>query len=251
MKKHFGMLITTAFVLALGLAHAQPGGGSGGPGMDSALAKLFGTNSAFSAKMEIAAADAVMPGKMFFLDGKSRVEMKTSEAKGSKIPPEAAEQMKSMGMDKMIAISRPDKQVAYIIYPDLKSYAAMPAANTTTNTKPEDLNVKTTELGKDTAEGHPCVKNKKVITDKQGATVFEATVWNATDMKDFPVKIEQNKDGQQIVMTFTDVKLGKPDGSLFEPPTDFKKYSNIQEMMQETVMKRFHGGAGAPAAPGQ
>jgi len=40
--------------------------------------------------------------------------------------PEAAAQMKAMGMDKMIAISRPDKKVTYLVYPGLNAYLEMP-----------------------------------------------------------------------------------------------------------------------------
>ena len=35
--------------------------------------------------------------------------------------------MKSMGMDTMISISRPDLKLMYLVYPGLNSYAEMPA----------------------------------------------------------------------------------------------------------------------------
>jgi len=38
--------------------------------------------------------------------------------------------------------------------------------------------------------GRPsCVKNKVIVTDDKGDK-HESTVWNATDLKNFPVKIE-------------------------------------------------------------
>ena len=66
-----------------------------------------------------------MPGKISFDAGKSRFEMNMSEAQGTKMPPGAAAQMKAMGMDTMISISRPDLKLVYIIYPGLNSYVAM------------------------------------------------------------------------------------------------------------------------------
>ena len=52
-----------------------------------------------------------------------------------------------------------------------------------------DYKVETTEIGKETLDGHPCVKNKYVVTDNEGVK-HESTVWNATDLKNFPVKIQ-------------------------------------------------------------
>jgi len=61
------------------------------------------------------------------------------------------------------------------------------------------------------------VKNKAVVTDDQGNKT-ESILWNATDLKNFPVKIETTRDGHKSTMLFRDVKLGKPDASQFEPP---------------------------------
>ena len=65
--------------------------------------------------------------------------------------------------------------------------------------------METTELGKDTVDGHPCVKNKVIVTDNEGSK-HESTVWNATDLKNFPVKIETDRTGRQtMTMLFKNV----------------------------------------------
>jgi len=91
-----------------------------------------------------------------------------------------------------------------------------------------------------------------VITDGEKSQ-FEATVWNATDLKNFPVKIQHTPpQGQETTMVFRDIKLSKPDAKLFEPPSDFKKYAGVQELMQQEMMKRMGMPGGAPggmAAP--
>jgi hypothetical protein len=94
-----------------------------------------------------------------------------------------------------------------------------------------------TELGKETVGGHPCVKNKAVITDDEGKT-HEATVWNASDLNKFPLKIETTEEGRTTTMVFQNVKTSKPDAALFDPPADYKKYDNMQAMMQQEIMKR-------------
>jgi hypothetical protein len=90
-----------------------------------------------------------------------------------------------------------------------------------------------------------------VITDDKGEK-HEMTVWNATDLKNFPVKIETDENGRNTTIAFSNIKTGKPESALFEPPASFKKYTNQREMMQQEMMKRM-GVQGMPpggAAPG-
>lgn len=164
---------------------------------------------------------------------------------GSATPAKDAAQMKAMGMDKITTISRPDKKVSYQLYPGMKAYVETAMQDSDATKNESDFKVETTELGKETVDGHPCVKNKVVVTDDQGKK-FESTVWNATDMKNFPVKLETTQEGHNMTLLFKDVKLTKPDAALFEPPSDHKKYGNMMEMMQEGMMKRMGGSLPMP-----
>jgi hypothetical protein len=226
-----------------------PGGPPPGPDLSGHMTKLFGDHSAFSATLEMqlqpkAEKAMTMPGKVLFLGGKSRFEMNLADVKGAGLPPDAAEQMKQMGMDKTIRILRPDKQVEYLIYPGLQAYVE--SAMNSADSKPgSDFTIETTELGKETVDGRACVKNKVVVTDKEGKK-HECTVWNATDPKDFPVKVETIQEGNTVTMLFKDVKLTKPEAAQFEPPADFKKYDSMMSMMQQEMMKRMGGGMGQP-----
>jgi hypothetical protein len=77
-------------------------------------------------------------------------------------------------------------------------------------TKSNDDKMEITELGKETVYGHSCVKNKAIVMDKQGDK-HEFIVWNATDLKNFPIKIEmygkagdwifKHKDNAEAVVT--------------------------------------------------
>ena len=51
-----------------------------------------------------------------------------------------------------------------------------------------------------------------------------------------------------MVMLFTDVKLSQPAPDRFSPPAGYEKYDNIMTMIQQVMMKRMGGGAGAPPA---
>jgi hypothetical protein len=89
------------------------------------------------------------------------------------------------------------------------------------------------------------VKNKAVITDKEG-NKQESTVWNATDLKNFPVKIQTIEQGNNVTMLFKNVSTAKPAASLFEPPSGYTKYDSIQSMMMQQVLKQMGGGTGFP-----
>ena len=69
----------------------------------------------------------------------------------------------------------------------MQSYVENVLADPETTAAPSDFKVETTELGKDTVDGHPCVKNKVIVTGKDG-TPHESTVWNAMDLKNFRSK---------------------------------------------------------------
>lgn len=250
MKKH--TLILASAIIGLGLltAQAQFGPSGGGLNFGGATGKLFGENQSYTALLEFQTADAsgnavVMPGKLSFDAGKSRFEMDMTQMKSSQMRPEAATQMKQMGMDRMVTIARPDKKITTLIYPGLQSYVENQMTDSQAAPDSGDFKVETTELGKDTVDGHDCVKNKVTVTDKEGKQ-HESTVWNATDLKNFPVKIETTESGRTSTMLFKNISLAKPDAAIFEVPPNFTKYDNMQVMMQQQIMKRMGGGAGRP-----
>jgi hypothetical protein len=226
-----------AIFAAGAIAQPQGGGGAGGGSLFRGdMVKIFGDNPNYSADIEIHStggpngASITMPGKIEYHDGQSRFEMDMANLKGAAIPPEAVEQMKKMGMDKTIMISRPDKQMNYLIYPGINGYVEVPVKDQETLAPASDYKMEITKLGEETVDGHPCVKNKVVTTDKQGKT-HESTVWNATDMHKFPVKLEMTEKSSDVSMTFKNVKMEKPAAAEFEPPASAKKYASMMEMM--------------------
>lgn len=237
-------------VLCLSLMHvlAQPGGGMGGmgrtgpgPSLSGSMKKVFGKHTAFTANVEMQVTHdkdkIVLPSKMFALDNKVRFEMDMAEIKGGGIPPDAAATMKQMGMDKTVTITQPDEEKMYMIYPGLKAYAAQPFKDPEATRPESDYKAEITELGKETIGGQACIKNKVVVTDNEDRK-HEFTVWNATELDSFPVQIETSQGGTKVTWLFRDVKLGKPAATLFDPPSDYKKYDSLMALMQEQMMKR-------------
>jgi hypothetical protein len=230
-------------------ATAQFGGGMGmgpSPKISGTTEELFGEHKAFTAKMEMTAKgksaeeNITLPGIMAYDEGKSRFEMDITEAKGGPMTAQAAPQMKAMGMDKMVMIARPDLKLNYMIYPSMKAYVEMATEQTAKKEDKAKAKVELTELGKETVDGKACIKNKATITDTDGKK-HEALVWKATDLKGFPIKIEQAEQGTQVTLLFKDVKLEKPQAAAFTPPQGFTKYDNMQGLIQNEMMKRMGG----------
>lgn len=247
-------LLLAATLLASGLSPAFAQAGMGGvPNFGGALNKVFGANQTFSAQMEFqtshGAGNAItMPGKMSFDSGKSRFEISMSEVQGSQMPAGSAAQLKAMGMDTIISISRPDLKLGYMIYPGLNSYAEMPTHKTADTARPDDYKVETAETGKETVDGHDCTKKTVTVTDADNVK-HEYTVWTAADLKGFPIKVVTTESGGTVTMRFKNVSLAKPDATLFDPPSGFTKYDNVQTMMQTEMMKKMGGGGmGMPPA---
>jgi len=230
-------LLAPVFALmALGLLSANSQPMPAGPDFRGAMSKLFGDNHTFSATLEMQTTDGSgnnlsMPGQICYDTGKSRFECNLTDAKGSKAN---ASQMKAMGLDQIVAIRLPDQKLNYLICPGLQSYVETKTQKSEADAA--DYKMEVTEMAKETVDGHPCVKNKVVVTDKDGAK-HESTVWNATDLKSFPVKIQTDEHGRDATMLFRNVSLTAPAASQFAPPADYRKYDSMQAMMQMEVMK--------------
>ena len=253
MRQLIPLIASGLFILGAPQLHAQFGGGGSptGPKLSGELLKLFDNHKAFSANLEFEVREGgkgnpmTLPGKIAFSEGKTRFEMDLTKARGDQIPPEAIGQLKQMGMDTLIAISLPKNDQSLLIYPGLKSYVEMPINDPQAQKTAEDFDIEITEIGSDEIDGRKCIKNKVVVTDKNGGQQ-ESTVWNATDLKDFPVKIETTEEGHSLVLTFSEITLSKPAADQFAPPPTYTKYDNMMGMMQEIMMKRMGGGAGGP-----
>lgn len=236
--------ILGCFFAAIWGVQAQVPGAGGPAGMTAAMSKLFGDVKNFSAKAEAQVLDGSqkemvkMPMDFTFLDGKMRVQIDMGQMKNSNMPPGAADQLKQMGMANVVSIIRPDKNLAYVIYPDNKVLMTMPLPQ-----QEGDAKIKKTPAGKETIAGHACTKNNVVISDAKGQNL-EATTWNASDLKDFPIQIQTKDKENTSIIRFSNVQLSKANASEFEPPAGYTQYSSPAEMMQSMMSKMQGQGPG-------
>jgi len=283
----------------------------------------------------------IMRMKLSVDSGKSRSEFINTAADilAPHMSPAATARWKSNGLDQipMVTVTRLDKKVACLIYPGRQSYVERDLSEAESAAMSSGDKTETTELGQETVEGHPCVRNKAIVTDKRGYQ-HELIVWKAADLNNFPVKIEtyipagdwifKQKDNAEAVVTdqegdqhgfcmsvaeldraprgtvahlmilrgqfgdakrfykikpgnkqlpledileniphrvetnkvetdergctwtsvyvlrkneaitYKDVKLAKPDPSLFDPPSGYTRYESRQEMMMDSLKRK-------------
>ncbi len=233
--------IVVLFAASTGRLQAQMPGATGAP-LNAAMVKLFGKHTNFTATTEMRVLDGAKAETMStvltlaMLDGKMRAETDMSKMKTKMLTPALITQMKDMGADRTIFISRPDKKVTYLAYPGLNIYVELALSAAEVEASGKDGKLAKTVLGKETVDGHPCEKVKVVVTDEQGQTQ-EAIVWNATDFQNFPIQMETTEKGSTIVMKYTNVRLTKPDAKQFEPPVGATRYTSM-EQLQQAMMQR-------------
>ena len=215
------------------LCHAQMPGASSG--FNAAMFKLFGKHDNFSVDAELQIlegtqkAGLTMTFTMAVMEGKMRADVDMANISGPLMSPEVKTQMKSLGMDKVISIMRPDKSRMLLIYPGIRSYADVPLPKEAASTNAA-VSIKKTALARETIDGHPCVKSRVMMADDKGHQQ-EIIVWDATDMKDFPVQLKLNENGQNILVHYRTVHFVKPEAGSFEAPAGFTKYNDLRALM--------------------
>jgi hypothetical protein len=247
--KTWPVLFVSCALLGAAPALAQsPLGAGSGAGVNAALTKLFGDIKAFSAKAEVRVYGSnqtekiVAPLEVALLDNKFRTEVDVTQMRNNALPPGAMDGMKQLGMDRTISVVRPDKKANYLIFPGAKAFVNMSLAQEELDLYEKPVKLEKSALGKETLDGRACVKSKVIITDSTGRKQ-EATVWTAPDLKDFPVQVLVKEDNDTVIMRYRDIQLSAPDAKLFEPPSGFKEYSDMQALMQAIMLKAMSGGA--------
>jgi hypothetical protein len=191
------------------------------------LSELFGSNACIakcSVKFTGSSTESLTMD-FALLDRKTRLGGDMAQLKHQMFPPRA---LKEAGMDQQIFIMRPDLKRTYCIYPRLKSFVTRALAD---EEAAEEPRIAKAELGREVVDGHPCVKNKIVITT-HGSEKREALVWTASDLNNFPLRMQTTEKGSTASFTFKHIRFTKPDAKQFEPPADFTAYDDVGKLIE-------------------
>ena len=221
-----------------------PEGNQGG--LNAAMMKLFDDIGGFTSKAEIRLQEKGSPETMTMTvgfamrDGKVRMDLDMSTMKSKQLPPETLAAFKVAGLETLATIVRPDRKSTLLIYPLVQGYAEMPMSRDEAASLQRKFKIEKTRLGGETIGGYSCDKNKVVISADNGEK-HQATVWYATEMKNFPIKVEMEQPQMTVVLQYRDVKLTPPDSVRFEPPPGFTRHATVEQLMQNAMMKAMGG----------
>ncbi len=237
-----------AGIVSLLWAVAAPGQFADSP-VSAGVVKLFGGVN-FVAKADVQVLDTNRqetlrtPLGFACLDGKMRVEIDMTRMTGKAVPPATVTAFKQIGLDRVVSIFRPDKKMIHLVFTGVRSYASMEMSPAEAEATQKNLKILKTVLGQETVDHHPCIRNKVLIKNSKGAVLLEATTWNATDLKDFPVQIAVPAKDSTTILRFSQIQIGRPPAAQFEPPAGFTKYHSPETLVLAARMTQT-----APTAP--
>jgi hypothetical protein len=135
------------------------------------------------------------------------------------------------------------------VFPKLRAFVKLPMPDEEADAFSKPARVERTPLGREKMEDHPCVKHRVVITDEQGRK-HEATVWNASDLRDFPVCVATREAEGTVVLRFRQVQFVAPSPALFEPPAEYQSCADMGALVAGPGAKFLAAtGQAVPAKP--
>jgi len=233
--------LVIALLLAGGSAAFAQFDGPGSTGVSASLIRLFGTNNAFTAQMEVQVLGKDnkeiigMPMNFALLGNKIRVEVDMTRMR-NRLQPAAVAQMKPLGLDNVTSVIRPETRTNLIIFPKLRAFVKLDMPPNEAEAFLRRAKLERTTLGKEKMEGYNCVKQRVVITDDDGQK-SEATVWTATELRGFPVCVATREKEGTVTVRFRKVQFLAVSATQFEPPAGYGEYADMQVLMAGPVVK--------------
>ncbi len=201
------------------------------PAFSIVLRQFLGSVSNFSANADYEISSAghtawIMPTKLAFWNGEFRLEIDVAAMPN--IPLATREAAKKINFNREIFIVRLDKKVVYDLFPDFAMYIERPISEDSIRKFEEMRKASTfdeTRLDEEILDGYSCVKTKLASRQFSGD---QATVWYATDIKRFPIRVEM----PSLNIHFKNVDLAEPNPHLFEVPTDYIRQPDSQAVVK-------------------
>lgn len=80
--------------------------------------------------------------------------------------------------------------------------------------------VETKTLGSETIDGHACQVEQVTVTPASGGAPQVMKAWLATDLQNFPLRVEMQSSRGPVQINYKDVSLEQPDAALFAQPSN-------------------------------
>jgi hypothetical protein len=250
MKRSLRVPIGTRAVLlicscAMILASRGQGIPGGDAGFNAVVAQLFADVPAFSASVATALTNKAdktwvqVPMRMSKRDKRFRIEVDLEQMKGTAPGLANIASMRAIGMSKMASLVVPEEKGMVVVFPDLKAWTRVALAEA--DFAVSGFKVNKRRAGRDTVRGMECVRQRVTLTARDG-TKTEATVWESTAHKGFPIRVLLEPEESTVLLDFDKIELSAPAANLFQAPKDFRQVSTISALMQEALSRATQSG---------
>lgn len=215
------------------------------PFLAAAFSQIFSDTRAFvaAAELQLPAPDGETPTAIPFvvtmLDGKMRFDLHLSPSNRVGMLPEEVDSLRNLGLDRMTLQMQQGKDVVLSL-PSLKTYVTLPMPKDAALNQQAQL--KTGQLqrqpaGSEVVDGRAC--NKFLVTlAGDAARKEQATVWEARDLANLPVKLRvKTGDGSTYGLQFKAVRMQRSDPRLFDPPAGFTKQKSFEAALQAAALR--------------
>ena len=126
----------------------------------------------------------------------------------------------------------PAEQRGFVLSEALQGYAPVAQKLQATN-----VTIRLTQAAAQKIGGHACATEEATVQLSDGSqTVFQ--VWQATDLKGFPVRISATSNAAPLAVSLSKIRLEPPTADLFAPPEGFTRYDSPEMMADELVMRQ-------------
>jgi hypothetical protein len=92
-----------------------------------------------------------------------------------------------------------------------------------------DGKAKRTPIGTEVVDGHTCKVESVSVMGADG-TMHWFKVWEATDLKGIPVRVDLQSGPCVVTTTYEDIKPQAPDPALFTPPANCKPFEKTYQI---------------------
>ncbi len=173
------------------------------------------------------------------------------QVRTTRLEPEMMNLLRDAKLGQMLLIMRPQTN-AILAVPGMRQWFEFspPTSASLVDKAREKVGfLQKTEVAREVVEGHPCVKYRLSLPGER-SNGEEAFVWQATDMKNFPVRFQTVVNGEKVTLTFRQIREAAPDPKYFEPPAGYTRGGGMDALMQRVMMGAMSGlnGLGLPGS---
>lgn len=216
--------------------------GKRAPFLAAALSEFFSDSREFSARAELSLPNRSpgdsIPIGLAMSEGRMRWQLNMSQVRSAHFPPERIALLKQMKLDSVILYLQPDSQLM-AAFPRMKAWVETPppkAKNIQEAAQSKIGGMKKTPLGKETVDGHPCLKYRLTVPEENNPNQVAVT-WEATDLNNLPIKVMVKIEGQIYGLQLRNILPGKSDERLFQPPPGYTKSASFTSLFQESWLR--------------